>query len=343
MAVDTGKKPGTFRVVIVGGSIAGLTLAHALARAGIDYVILEARDDMAPRLGASIGIFSNGARILDQLGIFDTIEQHVDSLKYSQSWTGKGDLVFAGDAVSLLYPRTGYPISVVDRQKILRAMYDHLPDKSKALTGKKVTAVERLPDGVKVHCQDGTTFSGDIVAGADGVHSRIRHEMWRHAEIDGKIKEFESDRKGNCLRKPKRWKKCTNRDLTAMSCEYRCLFGISTPVPGISSLTMMRCFNERWSFLLFIGKDDECFWFAFEKLDKKYQPPNIPRYTEADQLEFIKPFMSRHVTDNVRFSDLWERRTASTLTALEEARYQHWTYGRMVCLGDAIHKITPNA
>jgi 2-polyprenyl-6-methoxyphenol hydroxylase-like FAD-dependent oxidoreductase len=56
-----------FRVIIGGGGIAGLTLANALEKANIDYILLEGRDTVAPQVGASIGIHPNGTRILDQL------------------------------------------------------------------------------------------------------------------------------------------------------------------------------------------------------------------------------------------------------------------------------------
>lgn len=61
------------RVVIVGGGIAGLTLANALQQANIDYVLLEGRAVIDPQVGASIGILPNGGRILDQLGCYDGI------------------------------------------------------------------------------------------------------------------------------------------------------------------------------------------------------------------------------------------------------------------------------
>lgn len=65
----------TFRVIIVGGSIAGLTLANILERYGIDYVVLEKHSLIAPQLGASIGLLPHGERILDQLGIFARVEE----------------------------------------------------------------------------------------------------------------------------------------------------------------------------------------------------------------------------------------------------------------------------
>lgn len=73
-----------FKAIIVGGSVAGLTLAHTLSRANIDYILLEARDTISPQLGASIVIMPNGARILDQMGLFNVMrEEHVTNMKRS--------------------------------------------------------------------------------------------------------------------------------------------------------------------------------------------------------------------------------------------------------------------
>ncbi len=58
----------TFRVIVTGGGVAGLTLANSLQRANIPCVLLEARNEIAPAEGASIAISANGGRILDQIG-----------------------------------------------------------------------------------------------------------------------------------------------------------------------------------------------------------------------------------------------------------------------------------
>lgn len=71
--------PG-FKVVIVGGSITGLTLAHCLKRANIDHIILEKRQEIAPQEGASIGIWPNGGRVLDQLGLYNELERSTEAL-----------------------------------------------------------------------------------------------------------------------------------------------------------------------------------------------------------------------------------------------------------------------
>lgn len=62
-----------FSAIIVGGSVAGLTLAHMFEKAGIDYILLEGRDTISPSTGASIVIMPNGARILDQLGLYEAM------------------------------------------------------------------------------------------------------------------------------------------------------------------------------------------------------------------------------------------------------------------------------
>lgn len=53
--------------------MAGLVLGNMLQLNGIDFIILEAYPAIAPQVGASIGLLPNGNRILDQLGLFDTI------------------------------------------------------------------------------------------------------------------------------------------------------------------------------------------------------------------------------------------------------------------------------
>ena len=86
------------KVVIVGGSIAGLTLAHCLSRYGIDYVVLERRHDIAPQVGASVSLQPNGARILDQLGMFDEVSENIEPCVFMQTWTAEGKLLSETDA-----------------------------------------------------------------------------------------------------------------------------------------------------------------------------------------------------------------------------------------------------
>ena len=93
------------RVVIVGGAVAGLTLAHALHHGGIDFVVLEAYKEIAPQVGASIAVLPNGARILDQLGIFDQVCTLLEPVANALSYTDDGKLVVKTNAPALTEAR----------------------------------------------------------------------------------------------------------------------------------------------------------------------------------------------------------------------------------------------
>jgi FAD dependent monooxygenase len=79
-----------FKAIIVGGSVAGLSLAHMFEKADINYILLEARDTISPQLGASIVIMPNGARILDQLGVFEAMRRDFVT-KMAKSYTRRSD------------------------------------------------------------------------------------------------------------------------------------------------------------------------------------------------------------------------------------------------------------
>lgn len=65
---------------------------------------------------------------------------------------------------------------------MLRVLYDTLPDSSQVLVEKAVVSLEREDSGLmRVTTHDGSVYHGSLVVGADGVHSRVRDEMWRLA------------------------------------------------------------------------------------------------------------------------------------------------------------------
>lgn len=74
-----------FTVLIAGGGIAGLTLANMLEKVGVNYLILEGYHEMAPQVGASIGLLPNGCRVLDQIGMYDEIRKLIDAPLFESS------------------------------------------------------------------------------------------------------------------------------------------------------------------------------------------------------------------------------------------------------------------
>ncbi|KAL4885604.1 hypothetical protein BJY04DRAFT_205340 [Aspergillus karnatakaensis] len=311
--------PPPFHIVIIGGSIAGLTLAHCLLRSpqskNITFTILESKSQIAPPLGAGIALLPNGARILDQLSLFNELEAATEPLRETYFWRSNGKLLH------------GYPIAFVDRKVALGILYHRLKETEEGrrcvVTGKTVVKVQQDGDGIEVQCTDGTRYKGDLVVGADGVRSVVRRQMWEFMESKGLKEEL-------------------GREREAMSCEYSCLFGISEPTPGLADGSEHRTFGEGWSFMHIVGKQKRVYWFLFKRLDRKYAASEIPRFDQSMVGQFVEPFLDNPASDTVPFREVYKRVITYRLVPLEEAWYDHWAIDRWVCIGDAAHKMTPN-
>lgn len=59
-------------------------------------------------------------------------------------------------------------------------------------------------------------------------------------------------------------------------------------------------------------------------------------------LSQVQEFSEYKVSDTVTVGELMEKTSSVGFFPLEEASHEVWTYGRVVCVGDAIHKMTPN-
>ncbi|KAF2835087.1 FAD/NAD(P)-binding domain-containing protein [Patellaria atrata CBS 101060] len=310
-----------FRIIICGGGIAGLTLANALQHASIDYILLEGRSEIAPQLGASIGMAPNGSRILDQLGCYDDILAHVAPLTNHAGHNERGDVIHPrNDTPSMLGIRHGYEGAFLDRQLVLQALHKHVRERNRIYCNKKVTHVDHLLDGITVYCTDGTSYHGSIVVGADGVRSKIREEMWRMAD--------EQEPGAIPL-----------KDRVALTTEFKCLFGFSTPVKQVEE-GMYDVVYAQGKSLMFIAGKGKTYFFLFEQMDRVYSVDEIPRFTKSDAKAFAEKHGNLGLFPNrsVTFSDVWRNRQFYTLTATEEANFERWTWGRFVCAGDSAHK-----
>lgn len=127
------------RVIIGGGSITGLSLALMLEKVGIDFLVLEAHDEIAPDVGAGIVCNANGFRVLDQLGLYDDIKATATApVQELNNWWPTGELHSRNiDFSDILERVIGYPMVVLDRQELLRILYKHIQAKEKVITGTR--------------------------------------------------------------------------------------------------------------------------------------------------------------------------------------------------------------
>ncbi|EXJ78155.1 hypothetical protein A1O3_09316 [Capronia epimyces CBS 606.96] len=316
------KKAQPFKVVIVGGSVAGLSLANILQEYNIDYVLLEAYPDIAPQVGASIGILPHGNRILDQLGLFQKVLDFVPPVASLIFRNQNGEIIVSHEGMRKTFEeRHGYPILFMDRQMLLQALYDNIKDKDKILTGHRVTLLEVNSTGVKVTVGDGTTFEGDIVVGGDGIHSTVRREMKRmQKELSPASVAPEIDR---------------------VPCDYCCIFGISNPCKGIEPGQVNSVFRHKVSYLVIGGPYGRVYWFCFVKLPKRLYTSDIPRFTKEDEAQLLAKRTNDKILPNLVFGELFKRKITSNMTALHEHVYEKWYFHRIITIGDAAHKIHP--
>ncbi|GME33552.1 FAD binding domain containing protein [Neofusicoccum parvum] len=316
-----------FKVIIAGGSIAGLVLANMLEQLGIDFLVLEAYSDIAPQVGASIGFFPNGCRILDQIGCFDAIHAKLDSAMttmYFKSPEGKV-LSCTEQAAKHFIARHGYDPVFIDRQMAIQIFYDKLKNKSKVLTDRRVVSVKPLSTGVQVTTQDGSTYNGSILVGADGVHSAVRKEMWRLGD------ELS----------PGYFPKSDQTDVT---CDYTCMFGISHSVEGFVKESSHVVTNYNHSYLVVDGPEGRIYWFLFYKNERtlRNMEGEIPRrYTKQEERALAEKCWNDRITENVTFGDIYKSQISAVLTALPEFVCTKWHFGRITLVGDSVHKVNP--
>ncbi|KAF3070990.1 FAD-dependent urate hydroxylase [Daldinia childiae] len=315
-----------FKVIIAGGGIAGLTLANMLEKFGLNYTLLESHSEIAPQVGASIGLFPNGLRILDQIGCYEQILEVFEGEDlYKRSYLRDRN----GKALSILYNMRGhferrhsYGLLFFDRQRLLQILYDHLENKDQVLLNKKFATASLTDEGVRVTCADGSVYDGTLLVGADGVHSAVRSTM---IALGNKIRPGSFDLK----------------EQDGIPCYYRCSFGIAQHVPGWIKGEQHIVLGRRQSQLVVSGPEDRVYWFLFDKLPEIKYGKDIPNYTKEDEADFIKHNFNVHITEKVTLGQVYSKRLSSTLTPLHEFVYKKWFFDRIVILGDSVHKPNP--
>ncbi|ORY63297.1 uncharacterized protein BCR38DRAFT_436448 [Pseudomassariella vexata] len=313
--------PANFRVIIVGGGPIGLTAAHMLSKAGIDFILLERRGTVTPQDGTSLAIAPQTLRVLDQLDLLEPVRWIDHAIRKKNIVTHKGVLYNTTYPPIWAEEDHGRPYFMVHRPEFLETLYNHLSDADKGwiFTHKNVVDIESNPDGVIVKCDDGTEVDGHIVIGADGVHSRVRKEMRNLA----------------LLKNPR----ATVNDEQPLEASYRCLYATTDLMPGMVPGESWGAHGSGASTQVFVGRDRTWF-FVYEQLD--WPTRDWKKYSAKEEEEFVAKYGKLAMTERYRLKDLYAVKRNSTLVNLEEGTMKVFSFERLAIVGDAVNKQTPN-
>jgi FAD-dependent urate hydroxylase len=157
------------RVLVVGAGAGGISVARGLLRDRHDVTVFERRPQLTAG-GGAVTIWSNGATVLDQLGVdMDGAGQVLSTVRVLTS-TGRP---IATMDVAAMVNRLGAPVRMVPRRVLLERLLDGFPAERIRCNSRAVAVVD-TPDGVRVDFDDGSSADGDLVIGADGLHSMVR-------------------------------------------------------------------------------------------------------------------------------------------------------------------------
>jgi FAD-dependent urate hydroxylase len=169
------------RILVVGAGVGGISVARGLLRDGHHVTVFERRPD-ARAGGGAVTIWSNGSTVLRQLGVdMDEAGQLLSSVRVLTS-TGRPLVTLDLTAIE---DRLGAPIQMVPRRVVLDRLLDGFPC-DRIQYNSRVVDVVSADDGVRVEFEDGSAAEGDLLIGADGLHSKVRDIVGaREAEPTG--------------------------------------------------------------------------------------------------------------------------------------------------------------
>jgi salicylate hydroxylase len=167
------------KVLIAGAGIAGLVTGLALQKLGIAVEIFEQAAELR-ELGAGVQLSANGTRVLIALGL----EQQMKAIACEPSGkeirlfsTGQAWKLFDLGAESQeLY---GAPYWTLHRGDLHRVLLDAFTERAPGCLhlASRCVGFDETDRGVWLNLEDGQRHLGDVIVGADGVHSEIRRRI----------------------------------------------------------------------------------------------------------------------------------------------------------------------
>jgi 2-polyprenyl-6-methoxyphenol hydroxylase-like FAD-dependent oxidoreductase len=162
------------RAVVIGAGIGGLTAALALKQTGWDVAVYERAPELR-EVGAGLTLWTNAVKVLRKLGVGGAIEKVAAPLNRSELRSWRGRLLAATD-FGAMGERLGAPSVGIHRAELQAKLADAL---GREHVHPGMTCVGYTPDekGATALFAEGDEARGQILVGADGIKSLVRHQL----------------------------------------------------------------------------------------------------------------------------------------------------------------------
>jgi FAD-dependent urate hydroxylase len=298
--------------LIVGGGVAGPVAAMALQRAGMESVVYEAYAGGAEEAGSFLTFASNG---LDALRTIDAhrlvLERGFPTPRMEiQSGTGKHlGVVPNGGTLP-----DGTVSHTLKRSDLYRTLRDEAIRRGARVEhGKRLTDAETRPDGgVVARFEDGTEAEGDLLIGADGIHSRTRHII----------------------------------DPSAPEARYIPVLNIGGYADGVrvqaEPETFHMVFGKRAFFGYAVHPSGEVWWFANPPRPEEPTRAELAATSSERWLEMLVDLFTEDDSPAVEIIRATPGKLAGWAT-YDLPKVPTWQRGSMIVIGDAAHATSPSS
>ncbi|MGO4723869.1 MULTISPECIES: UbiH/UbiF/VisC/COQ6 family ubiquinone biosynthesis hydroxylase [unclassified Inquilinus] len=172
------------QVVVVGGGLAGATMAAAIGQAGIDTVILDqepAATRTLPEFDGRTTALSFGSRkIVAGAGLWDAVARQAEPILDIRIADGRAPVFLHFDHQEMAAESDGAPFGHIVENRLLRlAQFERLESLPtvRHIAPAKVVAVETGTGHAAVTLADGRVVRADLMIGADGRASFTRQAL----------------------------------------------------------------------------------------------------------------------------------------------------------------------
>jgi salicylate hydroxylase len=327
-------------VLVIGGGIGGLCLAHGLIRAGVRVTVFERTEARTDWLqGYRIHINPDGSRALHDCLPPEAWQRFLDTVSVSGGGFGfvteqLRDLLrfTASEILPETDPAEGH--YGASRLGLREALLTGL-DGDVLRLGAEFERYTLGPDGrVTAHFTDGTTATGDLLVGADGANSRVRRQLLPHAErIDTGVLAIAGKHRLPDPNLPRVLTEDTNLVLPGR----RGSLFTSVWHPDRAAVTTPAAPQ---SFLL-DGSTAYAIW-GFSDATATF-PPGVETLAGGDLRRLV---LDRTTGWSPALRDLIDGSDPDTINAIRvrsATPVGRWETGPVTLLGDAIHNMTPMA